>query len=708
MIFRIAAGLACNPAPEHRWRRVTVPVAAAIFMLLLLIATSIVSMIQLEAQRTEQRSALWADTPSATDLFLAVRDDVWRGEQFPVVWMEPAGEEKPVLPPGVEQVPEPGQAIVSPALARMASRNPELARRYPNRAVLGSEGIRSGDELFAYVRIPEGRTLEEDSTADRIHAFGTTSGNGSFTPLSMQPPVPIMPVAAGVLGFLVLPGLVVLAVGLAAASEVRDKRFGVLRWLGASSRTLVALAVLETLILAFLGLVAATVFWSVLSRRLEWIPIVGHGIVRGDLMLPWWVLVVELCVGVVVTAVLAIAVTTILPAILHRHTNAGPRPASERISMTPLRTLPLVAAVIAFVLGGVVGGNLAGTLNLFGILAAIIGVPLILPSALRVVGARLGRLESVPASIAGRGLQWDPVRAARPFVGVATLLVVALAGSGFIAVARYVETTPPTNSQTQAVAVRWLDPQPSDSTRLANGLGSGLVAPTYENGNKLIVGADCYKLAQYFSKANCNPEAPFKLPAEIEPILAETSLYGGPTTEVRLASADEVTAGGSALVLDNSSLKALDGRVREAAMQTLPAPYVYSPLSFVMRESPLVPWIIGGVTVAAISLATGCLLSLVDRLLVARKNHRHLLNLGLASRRLLALEAWLFAAPYAAVVGVGLCAGVAICSLMAGISGVPVPWPTVGLLVGIAVLIGLLGVAGVTLFGARGVHENTE
>ena len=49
-LLRIAAGLAFNAAPEHRWRRVSVFVSAALFLTFLLAASSIVALMLREAE----------------------------------------------------------------------------------------------------------------------------------------------------------------------------------------------------------------------------------------------------------------------------------------------------------------------------------------------------------------------------------------------------------------------------------------------------------------------------------------------------------------------------------------------------------------------------------------------------------------------------------------------------------------------------------
>lgn len=732
MIFRVALGLARNPAPEHRWRRVAVPVSAAVFMFLVLAGSSVVAMTLRGAERVEQRTALIASKPSPTDLDLLYGDDKWHGEQFLVVWIEPSGTGETILPPGMDGLPEPGQAVVSPALDREAASNRGLAGRYPDRIVLGSEGVYSEDELFAYVRIAEDRNLPGDLAGDlsggtsavRVSSFGSPFEDGipfTLDPMSRTPSVG--EVVGGVLGFLIVPGFIVLTVGLAAASGVRDGRFNTLRWIGASGLTLTALAVIETLVLAVPGLFATTVLWGVISPRLERVPLVGYDIVRGDLELPWSLLAVEFGACAVAAGVMAVVVATVM-ADRHRDGAARPRPGSGRAVLTPLRTLPLVLAFVLFAVSWPLRGPVGGMLNLAGIIATLVGLPLAFPIALRAVGTALARLEAVPASIAGRSLEWDPLRAARPFLGVAALLVVALAGSGYIAVASGDGTASALPSRSaQPVFVEWIDPHADDVPRLRETLDAGLVAPFGEGGHThngghshegghgdiLSVGADCRQLAPYLSSMVCDPEMPYKLSAVAEQRLTEAMSMAahGSDTEVRLVPPEDVPVDGRVFVMDD---EALEGRVRDAAIRELPAAYVYSQSGSVMQASPLVSWIANGIAVAVVSLTLGYLVSLVDRFLSTQEHRRHLLNLGVSPRRLAALEAWRFAAPYGAVVAIGFCAGFTICVLLVGIfpDDALIPWRGIGLTLGITAVAGLVGTASVAFFGARSVRENPE
>ncbi len=679
-------------------------------MLLILAATSLAVMLEREVERAAQRTVSFAVEPSPTDLLLDRSYDNWSNEQFLVIWIESAGKAEPILPPGMSRLPDPGQAVVSPELARQASIHPDLAARYPNRSVLGSEGISSGDEMFAYVRMPENRTLAGGQTAMRVQGFGLPTGTGRSSPLVIEPPeANVASVLAGVLGLLILPGLIVLAVGLASASGIRDRRSEILRSIGAPGRTLVMLAIFETLVLAVPSLVAVTVLWSVIAPRLEQVPLVGHGVVRGDLGLPWWIVTAELGTGIVTIGFVTVLVT----AVRRRRGISGPRPTPQRAAITPLRLAPLSLAFVAFMLGEIFEGDLAGTVNLIGIVAAIGGVPLVLPGVLREVGGVLGRVESVLVSIVGLGLQWNPVRAARPFAGYAALIVIALAGSGYLAAVRDVEATPIQTDGPQVITVyRWLDPHAIDTNRLADELGTGLVAPFGEDERArehvIVVGATCRQLAPYYFGTECDPEAPYKLPTETARLLAENS-FGIPEMEIQLVPQEEVAGSGSALVVDDAPLKILEERVRVATMRTLPGPFVGSALSRVMEQSPLVPWLVGGIVIAAIVLMVGCLVSLVDRLLATRNHHRQLLNLGLVLRQLTALEAWLFAIPYGAVATVSFLAGLVICAKLIGVfSVVQMPWHEIGVILSFVCIIGVLGTASAALFGARSVRETPE
>ncbi len=704
-------------ALEHRWQRVAVPVAAALFMLLVLAGSSFVAMAHRETERVEGRTGLLASEPSPTDLVLIERDDKWHGEQFPVVWIEPAGAAKPVLPPGMGRLPKPGQAVVSPGLDRLASRHPGLAARYLNRLVLGMGGVASGDELLAYVRVPEGRSLSGDIRAVRVRAFGSPSGeDDTYVSYPTSGLVPVGAAVRGVLGFLVFPGLFVLAVGLAAPSGVRAGRS-------------------VALLLAVPGLVGVTVLWGAVSPLVGRIPLVGHDVLRGDLALPWWLLLAELG-----ACVMVISLMPILMSAIRRRRMAEGRvgdPPSRRPRLLPATSTGVALAVLSLAVfsfaalsySGTFGGNTGTAIRLAGIIAAIAGMLLILLGALREAGARLGRLESAPAQAAGMYIERDPVGTARPFLGVIAIVVIALVAGGYFTTTRDVEASLPSTGGTQAVFVEWLDPRPDDPARLTDALGAGLVVPFGEgehthhqhghtHGDALVLGTTCRQLVTYFPGTTCSLDAPYELPEWTEQRLSEVTAMAShdPDSGVRLGPVDDVAASGSAIVLDEAPLKVLESRVRDIAMRALPAPHVYSLLSNALHAFPTTPWIVGGFAVAIVVLSVGCLISLAGHLLdtralaVRKRRCQLLLSLGVSPHRCSSLEAWRFAAPYGVVVAVSFLAGLVACAAIVKpfLTGIPMPWLWIGATLAIAVVTGIVGTALAAFLGDRTVRRNLE
>jgi len=733
-LLRVATGLALNRAPEHRWRRISVPVSAMLFMLSLLAATSIVLLVMREDGRDTARTAVLARAQSETDLFVLLRPDDWRGRSILVAWVEPAAARaETILPPGVAKLPAAGQTVVSPALDRLAAEHPDLAARYPNRIVIGPQGVRSGGELFAYARPPAGRSLGPPGAAIRVESgrivgdgpvlrigrFGSPGAVAGFVRFGEAQSAPLGAVLGGLFGVLVIPGVLILGIGAAAASELRSRRLGILRALGARTRTVTVLSVLEALVLAAPGLFAVTVVWAVLGPRLSTVPLVGYEVAPGDLGLPWWLAVGVLGAGIAVTALVAG-----LLAAASRRPGARPRPAAGRQRLSALRVAPLALAAAAFTLGKSIGGYREADFYLLGMVAAVIGVPAIIPVLLRALGGVLGRVRSTSVAIAGRSMEWDPARAARPFIGLAALLFLVLTGTGYITLSRDTDKPNLATGNTQAVTVQWQDPEPGDLTRLGNATG-GMVAPFVEGGHDhqhdnstnhhhagtpgvVSVGATCTELARYVPDISCDRASPFNAPSAMQQRLTgwlAQSTHGS-VDQIRLVPRTDLEGVGSALVVDEAPLEAIDERVRNAAMATLPAPYVRSALASASRESPLIPWLIGGVVTAVVGLTIACLMSLIDRLLSARNYHRQLVNLGISRSRLTALGAWTFALPYSAVLGMSFLAGSVASALL--ILPTPMPWTPIGITAAAALAAGLLGTVSVALLGANSALKERE
>ena len=149
------------------------------------------------------------------------------------------------LPPGLSVWPEPGEGVLSPALAGTRA-GEEITDRYGHGAghTLGMDGVVSRTERIAYVRptddvlpqvtgLPFGELgVPFDAGVDQVGLIGGAA---------YQPTLPMALTEFGLTFF--APGVVLMAAAARAGSRRRDRRLLVLRVLGAGPR--VRLAVLR-------------------------------------------------------------------------------------------------------------------------------------------------------------------------------------------------------------------------------------------------------------------------------------------------------------------------------------------------------------------------------------------------------------------------------------------------------------------------------
>ena len=732
-LLRIAAGLAFNAAPEHRWRRLSVFVSSALFLTFLLAASSIVALVLREAERSTVRTAVLADRPSDSDLLLVERWDDWRKQTIVVTWLQPASDAVPaIVPPGVAELPAAGETAVSPALDQLAAQHPELAARYPNRSVIGYDGVRAGGELFAYavpeagrsigdadeaLRIEQGQVVGQ-GPAYRIGRFGAPGNAAGYLALGEPQSVPIGPALGGLTAGLGIPAILILAVGAAAASETRNRRFTILRALGARARTVGTLSVFETLLLAVPGLVVALLTWAVAGPWLTVVPLVRYQVVPGDLALPWWVLFGLLAAAIAATA----AIAWMLSAISERRMGR-PRPGPSRTPLLAIRALPIALAIGAFGLGRTIGGYSQSDYYLIGFVLAVAGLPALVPIVLRAVGRLLARARTASVHLAARGMEWDPVRAARPFIAGAALLFLVLAGAAFVGLSRETEELS-TPSTAGAATIEWQDARPGDLAQLQAAFGTGLAVPLSEKGEhdhggagpsdhehsgRLLIGATCPELADYLPGSQCDPRSAMTLPDAMRPAVGSwlAQVLHEPAGEIELVEPASLADTGSALLLDRQSVTQVDERARNAAMGRLPAPSVRSAFSASTRESPLVPWLIGTLTFAAGALAFACLLAIIDRLLGLADAHRRLVNIGISRPKLARLTALNFALPYFSVLLVSLAAGLSACAVLL-LPTSSMPMAAIGVTAMLGTACGLLGSISVAVLGARSAFADRD
>ena len=181
------------------------------------------------------------------------------------------------VPPGVARLPAPGEAVVSPALARELARRPSLRRTFPyaTAGLIAPEGLLSPDELFAYVG---SRRDELPGGGHRLGRFG----------VPWHPDYPHVELATGdlrlvELAFLGLAGVplaVYFAVCARLSAASRDRRLAALRLLGMSAKQTRRVNAVESVVASaagsLLGLAAFSASQGGLARSgvagIVWFP----------------------------------------------------------------------------------------------------------------------------------------------------------------------------------------------------------------------------------------------------------------------------------------------------------------------------------------------------------------------------------------------------------------------------------------------------
>ncbi|HEY7174572.1 MAG TPA: FtsX-like permease family protein, partial [Micromonosporaceae bacterium] len=204
--------------------------------------------------------------------------DFYQGSTINRLDVAALGSDAPV-PPGVTQLPPPGDYYASPALAALLRTVPadELGARFPGRMIgtIGHAGLNGADDLAIYI----------GHTPDQLNAIaGTawvTSINGSpgrevWTPFFRYA------FGVGVLA-VVFPMLVLIATATRLAADRREERFAAIRLVGGTPTDIRIVAAIEAMISAFVGAVLGTVIFLLIRPVLAGAALVGTRYFEKDL-----------------------------------------------------------------------------------------------------------------------------------------------------------------------------------------------------------------------------------------------------------------------------------------------------------------------------------------------------------------------------------------------------------------------------------------
>ncbi|WP_432096971.1 hypothetical protein [Streptomyces sp. bgisy100] len=372
--------------------------------------------------RTQNRALRFRDDfPSRPVTATAMLDfEKAEGRQFALVHLRPLSP-RPEPPPGVDRWPAPGEAVLSPALAR-ALRSEGAPERYGRTAgTIRDEGLAHPGERFAYVN-PTDRQLDT-RRSHPVVGFGDRgmpTGDIRF--------IPDRATFLPVLLLLLVPGAVLALVAVRLGSPGRDRRRALLGVLGVGRAQRALFTLAEAAVPVAAGAVVGTLptlfVMAVGDVRLPW---VDYWLSSADLRNGWPASALAGCGGAVVMALLLVAF--LRPA---RQRTPGPtRRALHRYRVTERAAFACPLLLFATVWGPAQldpagPGALRETLYTAGVVAVLATLPCAVAVGAAALGRRLARRASRTgdegALLAGRYLTAHRGVTVRLAAGVAVAL----------------------------------------------------------------------------------------------------------------------------------------------------------------------------------------------------------------------------------------------------------------------------------------------
>ncbi|MGI5039156.1 ABC transporter permease, partial [Streptomyces sp. JAC128] len=228
----------------------------------------------------------------------------------------------PVLPPGVEAFPGPGEMAASPALRELLA-SPEgalLKERLPYRvtSTIADPGLRSPHELYFYVGSD---SLTPATGGHRL------AGYGDDTPA--EPLTPVLVVLVILICVVLLsPVAIFIATAVRFGGDRRDRRLAALRLVGTDIRTTRRIAAGEALFGSLLGLLAGLAFFLVGRRFIGHIELWNHSAFPSDLTPALWqaaLIAVAVPLSAVLVTLVAMRSVAVEPLGVMRHTGSRRR-----------------------------------------------------------------------------------------------------------------------------------------------------------------------------------------------------------------------------------------------------------------------------------------------------------------------------------------------------------------------------------------------
>lgn len=400
---------------------------------LLLFSLGLVQAINERADREawtdlSQSSSYGTDSDPIEDAtYMNIDRDYYQSEAITLVSLAGYGDRAP-LPPGLSQLPSPGEVFVSPALRDLMASSTVLSSRYGSDVgLIGASGLTGPDSLMAIRGVPFDMAQRSGSA---IRAFAAED-----TGIDLRDPEKLL-LGIGVIAVLGLT-LTLTIVVVRIGNADRRRRLAQLRLVGASTRQIRLVAVAEKVAPLSAGVLAGVVLFFSARPLGAQVQLDGSSFFVADVMpdsFAW---------GFAVTTIagLAIAVSQLeLQAMLAEPDATARRARPTRVSW--LTTVPLVVMLLAvYAITQLSAGSLPGGRTFF-VLACfaggLAGLATAGPWLMQQCGRLLARRGGIARLLGGSRLIAEPGASFRGAAGLALALLIttcfgALAPSAYAA-----------------------------------------------------------------------------------------------------------------------------------------------------------------------------------------------------------------------------------------------------------------------------------
>jgi FtsX-like permease family protein len=399
-------------------------VGVGLGVVVLLTATALPHLLDARDDRGTARMPVAGAVAGVDPAYVVQRDDEFRGRGLQGYLVQPTGPRAPAAP-GVERLPGPGEAVLSPALvALLDSPDGELLRpRFSQRVIgtIGDAGLTGPNELYFY--------LGSDSVAGQPEAAAASRFGGAADRRGLGP-IELLLVVVGATTCLV-PVFVFVVTSTRLAAATRDRRLAALRLVGADRGQVRRISAGEALLGSLAGLVVGGALFLLVRVLVPKLTVSAFrgGIFGADVVPDWRLGVPALLVLPLLAcaaAVFALRRVVIEPLGVVRRATRGRRKLGWRL-------LPLLAGGV--LLATRLGGTDPGATDPAVVLAVVVilaAVPVLLPWLVERFAGLL-RGGSPAWLLAVRRLQLDSATAARLVSGIAVVLAGSIALQGVYA-----------------------------------------------------------------------------------------------------------------------------------------------------------------------------------------------------------------------------------------------------------------------------------